>query len=188
MTRHDYQNMVAREEDLRVYNSTLLQENTSLKAHLQRSEAEVHNLRQVVPQLQERIRGLEYENQELRRSLDSNSDIEQQLRHLRVKYTRVKNENETLVQRMRVLEQQLRDNLNDRVRKLIEEAKAWKHRAETVEVSNSRIQGRLDVAKERNCELEVRNRRLAKDLDDHVHEERRLLDKIRILEGIIHRR
>ena len=183
ITRDELNALLDRERMLREVNDSLTRENSALKANWQACDAELRRLQPIIPQLQAQIRHLEHENRELRRSVDSSGDAAERLRELRIKYTRVKNENEGLTQTVRHLQAQLRDAVDDRVGRLLEkvqtlkeEVREWMRRYENVSRGYEdqknrcdRLRANLDTTLEKNARLEDENERLRRRLYHHGH-------------------
>lgn len=174
MTRDEMDNMLERERNMRADIEMLSRENRSLKANWQAADQEYRRLAVLVPQLQDQVRVLGHENRQLRHSIDNDSNASERLRELRIKYTRVQNENEGLRQTVRHLKSEIHDAVDDRARRLRDtvdqlmvQVKEWRLRYETSERSYkdihnrySRIKGAHDVALARNAELQDDNDRL----------------------------
>jgi predicted RNase H-like nuclease (RuvC/YqgF family) len=110
-----------------------------------------------LPSLESAVRNLEYENRELRRSFDGHHhhhhgsrDMDDAMRKLRNKNTKLRNDNETLVARVRGLEREIREGVGDRARRLMEEINAWRRRHENMGT-------KLDYVTARNKILESHN-------------------------------
>ncbi len=171
ITQDEMNNLLERERHLREANEALVRENHALKANWQACDYELRRIQPLIPQFQAQIRALEHDNRELRHSLDTNSDASERLREVRIKYTKVKNENEGLRQTIRHLKSQLQELIDERISRLLEtvhvlkeEVKEWRRRYEEVGRSYEDIRNRyqrvrdgLDAANEKNAELQAEN-------------------------------
>jgi hypothetical protein len=116
--RDDLDMMQERENGLRVANDTLQRHNQILKGQLQGKEKTIRDQQAWIDQL-------EVENHELRRSLESNSDVdsrrETKIRDLRRKNTKLEAENDSLKMRVREVLRIAKEATDDRVRQLKDE-------------------------------------------------------------------
>ncbi|TPX17136.1 uncharacterized protein E0L32_003254 [Thyridium curvatum] len=136
-TSEKMNDLLRRERSLRERNEALLRENYALKANWTASDQEVRRLTAWVPQLQGRIQLLERENHELRRSVDHDADLEDQVRAARNKYTKARNDGEALRQQNRRLEHD-KKGLADRVRELardLADGQSWRDRYDRLDRS-----------------------------------------------------
>lgn len=177
VTREEYNSLLARENDLSRENEALRRENHALKANWRTCHDDLRRLQTRVPSLETTVRNLEHENHELRRSFDhhhhrASSYGEDAMRRLRNKNTKLMNENDSLMARIRSLEQDIRDGVGNGARKLMEEISVWRRRYDKLSYSIDGLQNDLAVATDRNrrleeaCELRARNERKAmRDVD-----------------------
>ena len=183
ISRDELSALLERERMLREANDSLSRENSALKANWQACDAELRRLAPLVPQLQARVRHLEHENRELRRSIDSAGDTDSKLRDARAKISRLRNENEALSQTVRSLTGQLRDALDDRVSRLLDKLQALKDEAadwarryheafrgyEDQKRRADRLRAGIDAANDKNAQLEDENQRLRARIYRHGH-------------------
>ncbi|ROV97752.1 hypothetical protein VMCG_07417 [Cytospora schulzeri] len=161
VTREEYNSALARERDLYRENEDLRRQNSALKANWRTCDEELRRIHSRVPALENAVRDLEYENRELRRGFDDyhhhhgSREREDALRKLRNKNTKLRNDNETLMARIRSLEREIREGVGDRARRLMEEISAWRRRHE-------KLGAKLDDATARNRILESDNKYLAR--------------------------
>lgn len=177
VTREEYNSLLTRENELSRENEALRRENHALKANWRTCDEDLRRLQARLPSLETTVRNLEYENHELRRSFDhhhhrANSYGEDAMRRLRNKNTKLMNENDSLLARIRGLERDIRDGVGDRARKLMEEINAWRRRYDNLSYTVDGLQNNLAVVTDRNrrleeaCELRARNERKAmRDVD-----------------------
>ncbi|KKY32388.1 hypothetical protein UCDDA912_g07666 [Diaporthe ampelina] len=178
VTREEYNSLLARENDLSRENEALRRENSALKANWRTCHEDLRRLQARMPSLETTVRNLEHENHELRRSFDhhhhqqASSYGEDAMRRLRHKNTKLTNENDSLVARVRSLERDVREGVGDRARKFMEEINAWRRRYDKLSYTVDDLQNNLAVATDRNrrleeaCELRARNERKAmRDVD-----------------------
>lgn len=131
-----------------------------------------------MPSLEDAVRILEYENRELRRSFDDHQhhhhgsrEREDAMRRLRNKNTKLRNDNDTLMARVRSLEREIREGVGDRARRLMEEINAWRRRYERLGV-------KFDYIATRNKTLESDNEHL-------VRQERKYRSEVSRLDAIL---
>ncbi|KAF3766405.1 hypothetical protein M406DRAFT_68751 [Cryphonectria parasitica EP155] len=172
--RVDFLDVTRAEYDsLRQANEDLLRENYTYKTNWQSCDAEVRRLRGVVPTLEAEVRTLDYENQQLRGRLEESEKYtgggyhesrhrEDEVRRLRYKNTKLRDENETLRARMGRFERDLRDGLSDRARRLSEDLGMWKRRYSKLDDDLERLYHKLDSVEKRNRRLESMNESLAR--------------------------
>lgn len=77
------------------------------------------------------------------------------MRKLRNKNTKLRNDNDTLMARVRSMERDIREGVGDRARRLMEEVNAWRRRHEKLGV-------KLDCVAARNKILESHNEYLVR--------------------------
>ncbi|KAK0705077.1 hypothetical protein B0H67DRAFT_498686 [Lasiosphaeris hirsuta] len=156
-------------DDMQERENALLRQNHILQAQIQVKDRE--------------LTALDRENQELRRSLESSSDIEsrqgQKMRDLRKKNVRLENENGRLESendglkiRIRELIRKLKDATDERVRILKEEVGSlnnqvaeWRRRYEDVDRRLKRLRENLDDHIETNRSLAAENEALRRNLE-----------------------
>lgn len=164
VTREEYNSSLARENDLSRENEAFRRENSALKANWRTCHEDLRRLQARVPSLETTVRNLEHENHELRRSFQhqhhhhrASSYGEDAMRRLRHKNTKLMNENDSLVARVRGLERDVRDSVGDRARKFMEEINAWRRRYDKLSYTVDELQNNLAVATDRNRRLEEAN-------------------------------
>lgn len=175
VTREEYNALLAEERRLRQTNERILQENQTYKVNWQSCDDEVRRLRGVVPSLETTIRSLEYENGQLRARLgererhagrhhhhQESREREDELRRIRYKNTKLRNDNESLLARVGRLERDLRGGVGDRARKLAEEVFVWRRRFAKLEDDEERLIHKLDAVEKRNNRLQAANESLAR--------------------------
>lgn len=162
VTREEYNEALARERALYHENEDLRRKNSALKANWRTCDDELRRVQGRLPSLESAVRNLEYENRELRRSFDGHHhhhhgsrDRDDAMRKLRNKNTKLRNDNETLVARVRNLEREIREGVGDRARRLMEEINAWRRRHENMGT-------KLDYVTARNKILESHNEYLVR--------------------------
>ncbi|EOO03570.1 hypothetical protein UCRPA7_863 [Phaeoacremonium minimum UCRPA7] len=188
ITNDELDIIVARENNLRKANEAISAENYALKTNYQACDAQLRQLQHQIPQLQHQVRSLYHENQELRRSLDTTSgDMDAEVRRLRAKNARLKTENETLAQRLRAVERDIRDRWEAKVAQLTNEVNVWRRRfldkeddARRLEAESSRLLGRLQESSDQK-------RLLIQERNALEHREARHLEKIAVYEDILRR-
>lgn len=176
VTREEYNNAIARERALYQENEDLRRKNSALKANWKTSDEELRRVHNLVPSLENAVRNLDYENRELRRSFDDSRhhggrEREDAMRKLRNKNTKLRNDNETLLARVRSMERDVREGVGDRARRLMEEINAWRRRHERLGV-------KFDYVAERNRILESENEHL-------VRQERKYRSEVDRLDAIL---
>lgn len=192
VTRDEYDQLAERERALRETYQALERENAALKSNWQACDDEYRRIQYLIPQYQTQIRDLEHDNRELRRSLEGRGnnrerEREDANRRIRNKNTKLQNENETLVQRIRSLERGFRDGVDDRVHRLMEQISAWKRRYERLDGIAAKLQQKVDLAAERNAQLEEKNERLSYANASLARQERKLRQTIDAYEAIMRR-
>lgn len=187
ITNDELDIILARENNLRKANEAISAENYALKTNYQTCDAQLRQVQHQIPQLQHQVRSLYNENQELRRSLDTNGDMDAEVRRLRGKNSRLKTENETLVQRLRAAERDIRDRWEAKVAQLTNDVNVWRRRfldkeddARRLEAESSRLLGRLQ-------ESQDAKRALLQERNALEHREARHLEKIAVYEDILRR-
>jgi chromosome segregation ATPase len=137
VTQDEWDNLVERERNLREANDQLGRENLILKTNFQNADAEVRRLNNWIPHLQSQVNNLVAENQSLRRSIDSASDhsVEhhRQVEKLKSKNAKLKDENETLRERIRDLTRRGTEFASDKIAELTEAVNAWRHNFNALE-------------------------------------------------------
>jgi len=160
--RDDLDVMQERENGLRVANDSLQRHNQVLRGQLQSKEKAIRDQQAWIDQL-------ELENHELRRSLESNSDVESRretkLRELRKKNTRLETENDSLKTRVREVLRLAKDATDDRVRQLKDEVLEWRRRYEDIDRRLKRLRENLDDHIEANQRLTSENELLRRNLE-----------------------
>lgn len=164
VTRKEYNALLAREQSLRVTNDELSRENWALKANY--STCCDENKR-----LQYLVQNLEYENSILKSGPDPSGyygygrdrGCEEELRKLRNKNTRLWNENDSLLAKVKSLESRIRGGLRDGARRIGGDLSHWKHKVAKLEDENERLNLKLDSVLQRCQRLESTNESLARD-------------------------
>ncbi|KAB5582526.1 hypothetical protein GE09DRAFT_271169 [Coniochaeta sp. 2T2.1] len=163
--------MRERERLLMEANDRLAADNHSLKVNLDRAERDLHHHRRVDAQLRSNIQSLAVENGDLRRSLEAYQNIEERhqakTKELRHKVTRLENEKDGLLRRIRELTGQLRDAVDERVRSLTEEVSKWRKRWEDLDRRYVRLGVNLDEYIKENAELKEENAILMRQNDSY---------------------
>lgn len=162
VTRKEYDTLLERERVLCQENEGLRRKNSALRANWRTCDDELRRVQSRVPTLEDAVRTLDYENRELRKSFDDcyrrgSREREDDLRRMRNKNTRLRNENDTLIARVRNLEREIREAVGDRARRLVEEVNAWRRRHERLDIAAERLQRKLDSVAARNQLLESDN-------------------------------
>jgi chromosome segregation ATPase len=160
--RDDLDMMQERENGLRVANDTLQRHNQILKGQLQGKEKTIRDQQAWIDQL-------ELENHELRRSLESNSDVdsrrETKIRDLRRKNTKLETENESLKMRVREVLRIAKEATDDRVRQLRDEVAEWRRRYEDQDRRIKRLRDNMDDHIAANERLTSENESLRRKLE-----------------------
>ncbi|KAK4453733.1 hypothetical protein QBC34DRAFT_192300 [Podospora aff. communis PSN243] len=160
--RDDLDMMQERESGLRVANDTLQRHNQILKGQLQGKEKTIRDQQAWIDQL-------ELENHELRRSLESNSDVdsrrETKIRDLRRKNTKLETENESLKMRVREVLRIAKEATDDRVRQLRDEVAEWHRRYEDQDRRIKRLRDNMDDHITANERLTSENESLRRKLE-----------------------
>ncbi|KAK3387582.1 hypothetical protein B0H63DRAFT_160606 [Podospora didyma] len=152
-------------------------ENHVLKAELRDKENELRQNHLWVQQLQ-------HENQELRRSLDSTSDVdarkELKTRELKKKNARLETDNDTLKARIRDLARQLKDSVENRAQNfkaqvdvLRQDVNDWRRRYDDLERRYKLLGRNLDAHVEDNARLKAENDILKRQVDIYERRNRR---------------
>lgn len=153
----DLDMMQEREHNLRTANDALQRHNQVLKNHLEDKKKTIRDQQSVIDQL-------EIENHELRRSLESNSDVdsrrETKIRDLRKKNTRLEAENDSLKARVREVLRLAKEATDDRVLQLKSEVLS--------------LNKQIGEWRRRYEDLDRRLKRLRENMDDHIEQNQRL--------------
>ena len=163
VTREEYNSLLTRENALSRENEALRRENQALKANWRTCHEDLRTLQARMPSLETTVRNLEHENHELRRNFDhhhhhrASSYGEDALRKLRHKNTKLMNENDSLLARVRGLERDIRDGVGDRARKFMEEISMWRRRYDKLSYTVDGLQNDLAVATDQNRRLQEAN-------------------------------
>ncbi|KAK0626806.1 hypothetical protein B0T14DRAFT_421343 [Immersiella caudata] len=160
--RDDLDMMQEREHGLRTANDTLQRHNQVLKSQLQGKEKTIRDQQAWIDQL-------ELENHELRRSLESNSDVdsrrETKIRDLRRKNTKLEAENDSLKTRVREVLRIAKEATDDRVRQLKDEVTEWRRRYEDQDRRIKRLRENMDDHIAANERLTSENESLRRKLE-----------------------
>lgn len=183
VTRKEYTSLQALNEDLR-------RENAALRANWQTADYDLRKSMQRVPALETTIRNLEDENARLRtlvdeaRASNNNSsshhhhhhphhhhrEREDGLRKLRHQNTRLRNDNDALLERIDRLEQG--EGGGGSARRLADEVRKWKAQCARLDDQAESMFHKLDSVARRNKRLEMANesaarqaRELQRDVD-----------------------
>lgn len=177
VTREEYNTLLSQERHLRLANEELSRETLALKAGWRACDDDLRALQgSLIPTLEATVRDLQNENIQLRESLanagsqgephhhphHNSREREDEMRRLRNRNTRLRNENDALMERVRRLERELRDGPGDRVRRLAEDVAAWKRRCAKLDDEAERLHHKLDVVSRRNTRLVAVNESLAR--------------------------
>lgn len=171
LSRDELDNMKERERNVRQEIKRLKAENRALSANWQAAHYEQRQLQNIVPQLEEHIRRLVAENQQLKRSINSDhSNASERVRQYRIKYTKAENENEGLRQTIRHLQSEIHDSV-DRIRGLIDQvnvykmdAKKWMKNFEKSEAVYREERQKLRNANHEIAQYIAENDRLQRDI------------------------
>ncbi|KAJ4420736.1 hypothetical protein N0V82_004175 [Gnomoniopsis sp. IMI 355080] len=162
---------VTREEhtSLQALNENLMRENAALKANLQTTESDLRRCCRKVPVLETKVRDLESVNAQLRVMVEEGSgghhhhhhrEREDGLRRLRNQNTRLRNDNDALLERITRLE---RDGVGSGTeRRLKEDLRRWKVWYAQLEDKVERLVHKLDSVTRRNKRLEMANESAAR--------------------------
>lgn len=154
---------MARERVLIQDNEDLRRRNSALEANWRACDDELRRVHSRLPALENAVRNLEYENSELRRrSFDGHHthgsrELDDAMRRLRNMNTKLRNENDTLIARVRGLEREVREGTGDRARKLVEEVNNWRRRHERLDANAEKLARKLEYVSARNKLLESDN-------------------------------
>lgn len=173
VTREEYNTLLSRERHLQQANEELSRENFALKANWRTCDDELRRLQGAVPSLEATVRSLEHENGQLQERLEhqqqhhhqghhESREREDEMRKMRHRNTRLRNENDSLAVKIRRLERELMDGVSDRARRLAEEVVAWKRRCGKLEDEAERLHHKLDAVARRNERLGMVNESLAR--------------------------
>lgn len=176
---------VTREEytSLQVLNEDLKRENAALKSNLQTTDYDLRRCQQRVPSLETTVRDLQAENSQLRVMIDEarandchhhhhhhHREREDGMRKLRHQNTKLRNDNDALLERVSRLE---RESIGSgSARRLVEEVRKWKAQCAQLDDQAERLFHKLDSVTRRNKRLEMANesaarqaRELQRDVD-----------------------
>lgn len=166
VTRKEYKALLAREQSLRVTNDELTRQNWALQANYNACCDE--NKR-----LQAMVQNLEYENSYLKAAgpdagyygggYGRDRACEDELRKLRNKNTRLLNDNDSLLAKIKSLQRNVRGGLRDGARRLGDDLSHWKHKVTKLEDDNERLHHKLDSVQQRCKRLETTNESLARN-------------------------
>lgn len=165
---------VTREEytSLQILNEELRRENAALKANLQTTDHDLRKYYQRIPLLETKVRDLEAENDQLRAMVEDgrgrhhhhhhqhshhHREREDALRKLRNQNTRLRNDNDALVERVNRLERECGSGGGGTARRLEEEIRKWKAKYAQQEDVVERLYHKLDSVSRRNDRLERAN-------------------------------
>lgn len=163
VTRQEYNDLLARERSLLLTNEELSKENWALRANYQAYSDELGRLQGLVS-------NLEYENGVLRSGgyygpahTRRDRHREDELRKLRNQNTRLVNEKDSLLARIKSLERSCRRGLRDGARHLGDwDLKHWKRKVAKLEDENEQLHHKLDSEVNRCHRLEKTNESLAR--------------------------
>lgn len=165
VTRKEYNALLAREQSLRVTNDELTRQNWALQANYDACCDE--NKR-----LQSMVQNLEYETSCLRAAgpdpgyyggYGRDRACEDELRKLRNKNTRLLNENDSLLAKIKSLQRNVRGGIRDGARRLGEDISHWRHKVTKLEDENERLNHKLDSVLQRCRRLETTNESMARN-------------------------
>lgn len=173
VTREEYNSLLSRERHLQQANEELSRENFALKANWRTCEDELRKLQGAVPVLEATVRSLEQENGRLQERLEQQPrhhhhdhhetrGREDEMRKLRHRNTRLRNENDSLVAKLKRLEMEILDGVSSRARRLAEEVMSWKRRCAKLEDEAEMLYHKLDAVSRRNQRLGTINESLAR--------------------------
>lgn len=169
VTREEYNTLLSRERHLQQANDELSRENLALKENWRACDDELRKLQGAVPALEATVRSLEHENGQLKEQLGHqhqnhhhHGHHDDEMRKLRHRNTRLRNENDSLVAKIRRVERELVDGVSDRARRLADEIVAWKRRCGKLEDEAERLHHKLDAVARRNTRLGTVNESLAR--------------------------
>lgn len=174
VTRKEYNALLAREQSLLAANEELSRKNWALQANYQTCSDELQRLQYLVPRLETAVRDLECENMRLKSGGqdagyyhhgygDRDRDREDELRKLRNKNTRLYNENDSLLARLKSLERGVRGGLRDGARRIGEDLSHWKRKVTKLEDENEQLNHKLNSVLQRCTRLEMTNESLARE-------------------------
>lgn len=175
--RDEYDIMQNSGESLRTVNANLARQNNILSAQVQMKSQELQEQKEWSARL-------DIENQELRRSLESSSDVEgrreNKIRDLKRKNKQLEGDNEGLKARIRELLRIARDATDDRVRLLKDELLSrdkeiieWRRRYDDVDRRLVRLRENMDDHIEVNQRLAADNELLRRRLEPEERLSRR---------------
>lgn len=166
VTREEYTSLQALNEDLK-------RENAALKANLQTTDHDLRKCQQRTPLLETKVRDLESENAQLRAMVEEEGrehhhhhhhrhhrEREDGLRKLRNQNTRLRNDNDALLERVTRLERDC--NSSGSARRLTEEIRKWKAHYVQMEDQIERLVHKLSSVTRRNERLEMANESAAR--------------------------
>lgn len=167
VTRKEYKALLARERSLVATNEQLSSENWALRANYETCCEETQRLQRLV-------RDLEYENSYLRSSGDGGGyhthdygyggdrNREDEMRKLRNKHTRLRNDYDSLLAKLKNLERGVRGGIRDGARHIRDDLSHWKHKVTKLEDENEQLNHKLDAAQRRCQRLEAANASLSR--------------------------
>lgn len=172
-TRAKHNEFLTRQFKLRDENAELLRENTLLRARWRACNEKLRRYERLVPSLEAQISKLESENvdlhlQQSRRSsghYHSHYDQDEELRRLRYRNTKLRNENDAISERVAQLERELRRGSSRSRRRVVEEIPlpSWSRRSTRYEDEVDRLRYKLDSETKRNSLLEEANLSLTRE-------------------------
>lgn len=179
VTRKEYTILLERERALCQENEGLRRKNSALRANWRTCDDELRRVQSRVPTLEDAVRTLDYENRELRKSFEDgryrgSREREDAMRGLRNKNTKLRNENDTLIARVRSLERDIRQSVGDRARKLADEVLYWRGENHRSSVEVERLRRKVDSVAARNQDLEGVNEHLSRQVRKYKDEVARL--------------
>lgn len=172
--RVDFADVTRKEANaLRRANEELERQNASLKGSLRATDYELRKYQaNTVPALETAVRSLEYENAQLRAMVEEargsgghhhqhHREREDGLRKLRNQNTKLRNENDALMERVSRLERD-EGGGGSSVRRLAEEVRRWKSQCVSMDDQAERLHHKIDSVVRRNKRLEVANESVAR--------------------------
>lgn len=163
--RVDFSDVTRKEASaLRRANDALERENAALKANFRATVD--HELRKCVPALEKAVRGLEYENAQLRAAVAGGGgghgtrEREEAMRKLRHQNTKLRNDNDALRERVGRLERD--GGGGGSVRRLVEEVRKWKAQCASMDDEAERLYHKIESVVRRNKRLEMANESAAR--------------------------
>lgn len=167
--RVDFADVTRKEASaLRRANDALERENAALKANFRASVD--YELRKCVPALEKAVRGLEYENAQLRAAVAAaagggvgaggSREREEAIRKLRHQNTKLRNDNDALRERVGRLEREVAGGGS--VRRLVEEVRKWKTQCASMDDEAERLYHKIESVVRRSKRLEMANESAAR--------------------------